>query len=89
MSFLLLTGAGSEPVLPGMGFEGLELRCDLPEEEKSGKLRRASPSYCPLERMRTQLWGDKYQEGPRSSSGGRAQRWDERAATRSDLTRRA
>lgn len=35
--FLLLPGAGRESVLPGMGREGLELGCNLPEETEVRK----------------------------------------------------
>lgn len=56
----------SEPVLPGMGFEGLELRCKLPEE--------ANSKPPPIKKVRTQLREDKYQQGAQSSSGARIQR---------------
>lgn len=40
-----LTGAGSEPVLSGMGLKGLELGENCPQKPKSAKLGRASISH--------------------------------------------
>lgn len=49
------------------------------KKQKSGKLRRSSPSHCPFERVRIQLREDKYQQGveallePQLKDGARGQ----------------